>query len=132
MSNIELLRNLEGLRLLLSDVEDLAGQCGTDAAQIGRHLELQNAVLVVLQLQIFEVLGDRNIIYVGDGSQCHFDVLEQAERSLARIYLKCGLNQKCGFISDQNTLSVDVHPGIELVVFSLPLEVTELRKALVK
>ena len=40
LSNIELLRNFERLRLLLGDVKDFACQSRTNTAKIGRHLEL--------------------------------------------------------------------------------------------
>lgn len=116
---------------LLSDVEHFALQGNADVSEIGGHLEVQNTVPMICKFEALKGLGDWDRIDIGCGGQCDLAVLDQLKGSKAVVDLELGLNQELGFVANQDTLRVEMDPGIEGVGLSLSLEVAKLGESIV-
>ena len=65
--NWEILASGELLILLVSDVEDLALKRDGDVPEVGRHLEIKDAISPILKPKVLEVLSDGNRVDVACG-----------------------------------------------------------------
>lgn len=72
--DVEILGNGEILRPLLRKILHVTSKSHGDVGEIGRDLEVQNTVLLILEHYLLKVLGYRYRIYVGGGGQSDLNV----------------------------------------------------------
>ena len=65
--------------LLLGNVEYLTLKSHINISKIRWHLEIEDAITGIIELDVLEVLGDWDRIDVAGGSKCHFGVLDDID-----------------------------------------------------
>lgn len=91
-------------------------------------MKVNDGFTVVLNLKVFEVLGDRDIVDVVHSADRGFRVFKLRQRRLPSVDQQLGSDNDLGAVANEDLLTVEEEGAVKRVLFGFASELAHLRE----